>query len=641
VVFVRVPVAVSSLALVAIALSGCGPTAVVVADGSTSGSSEGTDLEATIGSTETSVEPTGIDDTGLEPGCGNGIVESGEACDGDELAGATCEGQGFASGMLSCDGGCAYDTSGCSDLPAVPLLTLGFSRIKRFDFSWGAVAGAGYYQLLERASPGDPLVRIEGDTMEESISVEMPLHLRHQASYVLRACNAAGCVESDEVPVMSSLAEAVGYVQAANAVGWEEGFGRAVALSGDGDTLAVGAPFEGTSSGEVYVFVYDGVTWSEQASLTASHPDSLQGFGSRIALSDDGDTLVVGAPREDAGANRSGSAYVFVRAGMVWSEQAYLKASYPGVSDEFGSSVALSADGDTLAIGARGEDSNATGIDGDEADDSVSGSGAVYVLVRDGAGGWSQQAFVKASNPDSSSHFGSSVALSHDGNILAVGSDFENSGTTGINSIPNDDAQNSGATYVFVRVGLAWAQQAYIKASNTDVEDYFGTSVVLSADGYTLAVGAIGEASLAPGIDGDQGNAISAVGAVYVFVRDGMGPWTQQAYVKASNPDYLDEFGWSIALSNDGDILAISAPNEDGDASGVHSADDDDSLDDAGAVYVLERDGVTDAWSQQAYVKASSSGLDDNFGSYLALSGDGNILAVGGHQSGTGAVYLY
>src|SRR5688572_24260362 len=151
----------------------------------------------------------------------------------------------------------------------------------------------------------------------------------------------------------------------------------------------------------------------------------------------------------------------------------YVKASNTGANDAFGISVALSADGNTLAVGAYFEDSSA---------------GGVYVFGRSGCA-WSQQAYVKASNAGAGDAFGVSVALSADGNTLAVGAYFEDSGTPGVNSTPDEAAFSSGAAYVFSRSGGVWSQQAYVKASNTGAGDLFGVSVALSADGNTLAVG--------------------------------------------------------------------------------------------------------------------------------------------------------
>jgi acyl-[acyl carrier protein]--UDP-N-acetylglucosamine O-acyltransferase len=295
----------------------------------------------------------------------------------------------------------------------------------------------------------------------------------------------------------------------------------------------------------------------------------------------------------------------------------YLKASNTDVSDSFGVSVALS--GDTLAVGARYEDSAATGVNGDQSSSAAFASGAVYVFTRSG-GAWSQQAYLKASNTDAGDFFGSSVALS--GNTLAVGVHQEASAATGVNGDQSSNAaENSGAVYVFTRSGGAWSQQAYLKASNTGNSDFFGGSVALSDN--TLAVGAYGENSNATGVNGDQSsNAASDSGAVYVFTRSG-GAWSQQAYLKASNTDEHDYFGGSVALS--GDTLAVGAFGEDSDATGVNGDQSPDTEHFTGAVYVFTRSGG--AWSQQAYLKASNTDVTDYFGESVALSG--NTLAVG------------
>jgi hypothetical protein len=282
-------------------------------------------------------------------------------------------------------------------------------------------------------------------------------------------------------------------------------------------------------------------------------------------------------------------------------------------------------------VGTPYEDSNTTGIDGNQANDAAITAGAVYVFARDGVGAWSQQAYVKASNTDANDGFGDVIALSGDGTTLAVGAVNEDSNATGIDGdSANDSSSDAGAVYVFARDGVgAWSQAAYVKASNTDVNDGFGYAVALSHDGDTLAVGAAGESSNATGIDGDQANnSLSAAGAVFVFVRDGLVAWSQQAYVKASNPDVYDGFGHSVALSGDGDTLAVGAIYEESNATGIDGDQANDSLTEAGAVYVFARDGVG-AWSQQAYVKASNTDSLDQFGYAVALSTDGDTLAVG------------
>lgn len=282
-------------------------------------------------------------------------------------------------------------------------------------------------------------------------------------------------------------------------------------------------------------------------------------------------------------------------------------------------------------------------------------AGAVYVFRRT-AGVWSQEAYVKPSNTRMGESFGSSVALN--GETLAVGAPSEGSCATGINGDQTDSSCGSaGAVYVFTRTAGVWTQQAYVKASNTEFLDGFGSSVSITGD--TLAVGAPFEKSCAMGLNGDQSNnGCSEAGAVYVFTRTA-GSWRQQTYVKASNTGANDRFGFSVTLS--GDTLAVGAPGEGSSATGVNGNQADDGCLGAGAVYVFTQ--KSGGWSQQAYVKASNTRVpqprfnpSDEFGFSVALLGD--TLAVGarkeascatginGNQAdslcfGAGAVYVY
>ena len=151
-----------------------------------------------------------------------------------------------------------------------------------------------------------------------------------------------------------------------------------------------------------------------------------------------------------------------------------------------------------------------------------------------------------------------------------------------------DTKSAAGAVYVFSRSGTIWAQQAYVKASNTDASDLFGYSVSLSRDGNTLAVGALKESSKVTGIGGDEDDNLNSApdaGAVYVFSRSDT-TWTQQAYVKARNTDADDHFGSSVSLSSDGNTLAVGAHQEESNATGIGGDEDDSSTSDAGAVYL-------------------------------------------------------
>jgi hypothetical protein len=193
-------------------------------------------------------------------------------------------------------------------------------------------------------------------------------------------------------------------------------------------------------------------------------------------------------------------------------QQAYLKASNIRISGSFGKSVALY--GDTLAVGAHTEASAATGVNGDQQDNSALGAGAVYVFVRNGAT-WMQQAYLKASNTGTNDSFGASVALY--GDTLAVGATGEASAAIGVNGNQQDNsAISAGAFYVFVRNGAMWMQQAYLKASNAERFDSFGASVALYGD--TLVIGAIYEDSAATGVNGNQqDNTADRAGALYIF----------------------------------------------------------------------------------------------------------------------------
>ncbi|MEO8846509.1 MAG: integrin [Kofleriaceae bacterium] len=313
-------------------------------------------------------------------------------------------------------------------------------------------------------------------------------------------------------------------------------------------------------------------------------------------------------------------------AGPSLSQQAYVKASNTDAGDNFGVAIAISTDGNTLAVSAYMEASAAIGVDGVQTDNTKAASGAVYVFTRAGTT-WMQEAYLKASNTDAADQFGRSLALSADGNTLAIGADGEANALTGIDPVQTGNtAAAAGAVYVFARTGTTWAQTTYLKASNTGAADHFGYSVALSDDGKTLATGAVLEDSSSVGINSTPNELAASAGAVYVFVLGAM-TWSQQAYIKASNPTAGDRFGNALALSSDGSTLAVAAPLEDSAATGINGNQANDLAVDAGAAYVFSRTGVT--WTQQAYVKAANTETLDSFGQSLALSDDGNTLAVG------------
>lgn len=231
---------------------------------------------------------------------------------------------------------------------------------------------------------------------------------------------------------------------------------------------------------------------------------------------------------------------------------------------------------------------------------------AAVVLVSSGmAADLDYDAYIKASNTEFFTKFGQSVALS--GSTMVVGSPLEKCGSRGVNGDQNNtSAAQSGAVYVYVRNGTEWVQQAYLKASNAEAQDHFGTRVAIS--GNTIVVGAPDEDSVAQIVNGDQAdNSQAGAGAAYVFVRTGTS-WVQQAYLKGSNTDAADSFGLSVAI--DGNTIAVGAPYEEGAR---------------GSAYIFTRSGST--WTQQARNMASNADANDRFGSSVAMAG--NTLIVG------------
>lgn len=541
--------------------------------------------------------------------------------------------------------------------------------------------GTQDYQVLTGAESIDKNLR--------TIELVIPLHLTNfnETLFRLEERTTAGdtLVESDPVNLseLNSSADLIDFLKASNAT-TEDEFGYSTVLSGDGLTLAVSSHAEDSNatlidgdegnndpstenSGAVFIYVNSSGTWQKQAYIKASNTGQGDFFGLPVALSEDGNTLAVSAHLEDSDSDginsneaddsalQSGAVYIYVRNGVTWSKQAYIKASNSDAGDFFGIAIDLSDDGNTLVVGASNESSDSKLIGGSQNNDA-SQSGAAYVFVRS-ASSWSQQAYIKATNTGVQDNFGRSVALDGLGNTLVVGAPLEDSNAQGVDAEQNNnDAENSGSAYVFTRNATSWTQQAYLKADNSGAEDLFAQSASLSADGNTLLLGAPGEsaASLAGQVDAEDNSAV-ATGAAYIFTRLGE-VWTQQAYLKATEAKAGDAFGFASALSGDGDTAVLGAYLEDSESLGVSSLEDNVAANDAGAAYVFQRND--DVWRQVNYLKASNTESNDHFSRSVSIAKDGQSLAVGAEgessqapasdanqldnsQSQSGAVYIY
>ncbi|MEL0168648.1 MAG: hypothetical protein VW877_11045 [Pseudomonadaceae bacterium] len=489
------------------------------------------------------------------------------------------------TGLAGCKSGGGGGGDGASpEAPSSgPVVTLDYG-LKAFEFSWDAVTEATYYQLYENIGGNEGYLLVADDITDLGYTLQnVALYSRVNSSYLVAACNAGGCTDSSPVFVSAHLREAIGYFKASNSDAGDN-FGRSVALSADGNTLVIGAFDE-----------------YGDASSTAANPNN--------------------------NASNAGAVYVFDKDGDgAWQQAAYLKASNAEAGDEFGLSVAVSDDGAVIAVGAALEDGDANSTVASPNNGAPS-SGAAYVFTKQN-GSWAQSAYIKAANAEANDYFGQSVALSADGSRLAVGAYLERGDASSTSTNPNNNAYNAGAAYVFSFSGGAWVQDAYLKASNAAIDDYFGHELDLSADGDTLVVGAHAE-------DGDRTSTADApndnasyAGAVYVFTNDG-GVWSQSAYLKAENAAVAQYFGYDVALSADGATLVAGAIGESGDASSVMGSTNTNASS-AGAIYVFTLDGGV--WEQTGYLKASNAGSGDELGYSVAVSSDGTAVI-------TGAVY--
>jgi len=370
---------------------------------------------------------------------------------------------------------------------------------------------------------------------------------------------------------------------------------------------------------------------------SVNRPNNNMSFGSDVTIY--GDTMAVGAYMEGSqqrtitnGATAAsdafgynGAVYVYTREdNSSWSQQSYIKPSNGPTSPSFtyfGFSISL--DNNTLAVGAQADASSLDNISNTSSaastDTSCAGCGAVFVYTRSGTN-WSQQAYIKASNSGPEDQLGRSVAIS--GDTIVAGANKEDT-----------DSDDSGAAYVFTRSGTAWSQQAILKASNSNADDQFGN--VVDIDNNTIVVWAEREASnqktITNGTGASSNNSNVYSGAVYVYTRSGTS-WSQQSYIKSSNNDANDNFGYSMSI--DGDTLAVSAQGEDSNQNTItngSTSSNDNSAANSGAVYIYTRSGTN--WAQQAYIKPSNAVANGGFGSSVSLKGDMLVVGARGEDS--------
>lgn len=403
----------------------------------------------------------------------------------------------------------------------------------------------------------------------------------------------------------------------------DDQFGTALSLSADGSVLAVGAAqtddlraqedsWMDVNVGSVYLFRRKQQQWYQEAKLKASNADSFDRFGSALTLSADGRTLAVAALGEDSkgdskaggGAvgddnqlHNAGAVYLFRYHQAQWQQQAFLKASPAEEMEGFGHALSLSADGQWLAVGANRHDGLAAVGNTTQ---RLNNAGAVY-LFRQLTDQWQLQTRLGARYADERDNFGSSVSLNADATRLAVGAQGE-AASPGVSGEGQDNsAPSAGAVYLFERLDGQWQQQVYLKASNGEPNDGFGTQLQLSAKGTTLMVSAPWE----DGAGGSSNNNALQAGAVYVYALLGDN-WKQTAYLKARMASALDQFGNALSLNADGTALLVGAAGEDaGRLKAVSGYQAGTSLNSGAAYLFREHPGQ---WQQDAYFKSGPDG---------------------------------
>ena len=373
--------------------------------------------------------------------------------------------------------------------------------------------------------------------------------------------------------------------------------GYSIAMNGNGDTVIVGAyaadPVGYLQAGSAYVYVRSGATWTQQAILIASDKANNDYFGYSVAMSADGNTAVIGACQDDT---NKGSAYVFIRIGTSWYQQDKLVDSTGLSNYYFGCSVSISADGNTAIVGAYADSTVATS------------AGSVCFFTRSGSS-WSRVDKVYASDAAASDLFGISVCISGDASTVVVGA-----------YLNDDDGTSSGSAYIFTKPSTQWTQQAKLLASDAADSDNFGRSVSISNDGNTAVISAF--------LDDTT---FTDAGSAYIFTRSGS-TWSQYTKITPTTPVLEHWFGGCISINGNGDTILIGANGD--DTKGTN----------AGAVFIFTK--TAGVWSQQAKLTASDTATVDYFGYSVSSSADGAFVAVGtvyddDKGSNAGAAYIF
>ena len=372
-------------------------------------------------------------------------------------------------------------------------------------------------------------------------------------------------------------------------------FGSAVALSGDGNYIVVGSSLAGSADdGAVYVYYNNNGTWVEQAKLVASNAVAGDWFGCAVNITKTGDRIIVGAQHANAlpyNQDNSGAVYIFQRSGTSWIEELYLSGGNGGSNDYFGSSVAINDDGTAIFVGAYGDDTGST-----------SSVGYIHTYIRNGSSwaglDWKADAeYLPTTATEGSAYHGWTVACNADGTRCIEGGPGDN----------NQGKTNCGVVTIHRRTSLssAWVKDIWLEPPYASNNGQFGWSVAMDGAGDRVVIGAMGESP----------TGITSAGAAYIYKRTGT-VWALETQLTAGVKEAGDKFGYSVSINAAGDKVTIGT---------IYANIPTKAA--AGVVFVFERS--SSIWTQSSKLTAGDAEAGDNLGSAVSLDDAGTGVVVG------------
>ncbi len=376
----------------------------------------------------------------------------------------------------------------------------------------------------------------------------------------------------------------------------EDNFGISIDINDDGSTIIVGSPYYRPASqavGAVFVFKWNGSGWDE---TIIEGSDSVAGdsFGSDVAISSDGQTIIVGAKSHGSG----GAGYLYQYDGSNWNETKFIPNDTYSSQSNVGDDVSIQATADSFILSNSGE----------YAPDLH--DGVIYLFENTGSS-WNETRITAQNSQQSGDFFGVSTDITDDGERIAVGAFYA-----------DDNGNNTGKVYMLDWNGSSWVETAIYSSDPVD-GDSFGEDIDMTGDGNAFVAGAKG-VGVTPLTD-------DFYGAIYIYKWNAS--YWDEWKIQASDKEKSSYFGISVSITNDGNKVLSGAYQKD-----ILGGDSE-----AGGAYLYEWDGFD--WVETIF-EASDPANNDQYGEEVALSGDGMIMAIGAkgkNENGTnsGVVYVY